>query len=959
MSLKDCIDAAVAAQHLTIEEAAQLKKRYDSIARQVFTTGEAKRQLVAEMEFEADKRKARALLTERARSRLLDTIKGYRNIRGEADYAEAFLLLFETYGERGGTFIASAENLRQTLVDEYMAQMTNVLQEFRRGAVTGDLKRRWNPATRQRMEAFVSEIFGQDSGDPVAKALADAWTQTAEAMRVRFNDAGGAVGKLDYGYLPQGHDQEAVLNAGRSKWIAYIMPLLDRDRTVHPISKRKMSDDELVEALGVVWDRITTDGAIDAEITGARTDRGALWTQHADHRFLHFKDAKTWMQYARDFGSSTDVWHAMSTHIQIMARDIAHMETFGPNPNVTIQYMKNWLSAQVAQIKSFDVVIDEQTQRLTDLHGRLTNPDPTYEQTARRMGQIHKELAAIRNRYRPQLGGQPSKRDRVRMDALLTELARHEQIMAPYYDGSKPIVVEDLQIRAEIEALQQEMREPITFATTSRPGDYLRSTFARADAMWSTMRGSSNTPVNTRLANSLAATRNMMTAAMLSRAIFAATSDAATAMDTLQQMGVAWSKTTTPRLLATAFREALAKTTREDAARAWLGWDSMTMGFQQQARFSGAIDVRSWTGFVADRVLTTTLLSPFTQGMKHIVGTTIMAEFADLRGKIWTELPDAQRTVLARNGFDAASWDAIRVADINEALPGKGWLEPNGIATAAGRELAERYHMMIKRMTRMAVIESTVASRSIIGGDPPGTVKGELMRALLQFKGYPLALVMLRINPLVREVGAADVRGKARALRYFGALVISGTIIAAVSAVLRDVSQGRDPRKWFDENTYLDPFFWVEAFFRSVGLGIYGDLLKEGTTAHGRDTPQVLSGPLIGLGMDAMGLVGEATVRPVQSMIAQAQGRRPPPSRLGRRAVRVARQITPTHFLTDIALQRMIFDQLQIMVDPEAYKAFRDQQVRQRRVNAQEFYWPPGEALPTRAPDLARPIATR
>jgi hypothetical protein len=53
---------------------------------------------------------------------------------------------------------------------------------------------------------IVREVFKNadgHTGNPVAKAAARAWLDTIEGLRVRFNAAGGDVGKVDYGWLPE------------------------------------------------------------------------------------------------------------------------------------------------------------------------------------------------------------------------------------------------------------------------------------------------------------------------------------------------------------------------------------------------------------------------------------------------------------------------------------------------------------------------------------------------------------------------------------------------------------------------------------------------------------------------------------------------------------------------------------------------------------------------------------
>ncbi|MGL4651241.1 MAG: hypothetical protein ACRC1H_17680, partial [Caldilineaceae bacterium] len=67
------------------------------------------------------------------------------------------------------------------------------------------------------------EVFAKgkgSTGNTLARQGAEAWIEVAEAMRTRFNAAGGDVGQLAYGYLPTGHDMVAIIKAGKEAWAA-------------------------------------------------------------------------------------------------------------------------------------------------------------------------------------------------------------------------------------------------------------------------------------------------------------------------------------------------------------------------------------------------------------------------------------------------------------------------------------------------------------------------------------------------------------------------------------------------------------------------------------------------------------------------------------------------------------------------------------------------------------------
>lgn len=191
-----------------------------------------------------------------------------------------------------------------------------------------------NPAMRADL---AREIYGQASGstgNQLAQKGARAWLDTIEAMRQRFNAGGGDVGKLDYGYLPQPHDQAKVRGTGstaaRDKWVAQIMPLLDRSRYLLE-DGRRMSDNELAAVLHGVWETISTGGLNKME-PGKSTGNAARANAGSQSREIHFRDADAYLQYMGDFGHG-DMYDAMLGHIGGLSRDIGLVERYGPNPS--------------------------------------------------------------------------------------------------------------------------------------------------------------------------------------------------------------------------------------------------------------------------------------------------------------------------------------------------------------------------------------------------------------------------------------------------------------------------------------------------------------------------------------------------------------------------------------------------------------------------------------------------
>lgn len=179
---------------------------------------------------------------------------------------------------------------------------------------------------------FVREVLDGASGvsgDAGMQKAARAWLDTIESMRQRFNRGGGDIGKLDYGYLPQPHDASRVAAAPKDGWVQSVLPLLDRSKYVD-INGKRLDDAQMTTLLRGVYETITT-GGTNTMTPGQFKGPGARANRGSDHRALHFKDADSYLAYMGEFGKGS-VFSAMQGHVGALARDIALVEQWGPNP---------------------------------------------------------------------------------------------------------------------------------------------------------------------------------------------------------------------------------------------------------------------------------------------------------------------------------------------------------------------------------------------------------------------------------------------------------------------------------------------------------------------------------------------------------------------------------------------------------------------------------------------------
>jgi hypothetical protein len=210
---------------------------------------------------------------------------------------------------------------------------------------------------KEGVRNMVREIKGEGTGDQDASAFAQAWKTMAEYTRKRLEAAGARIDKLDDWGMPQYNDAARVAaNAADGEdWVNQIWGWLDIQRMT---DESGLTDAQLYVYLrDEVYQNIITEGAhkIDlSRVSGRPTGRGLL-AQLNQHRFMHYKDADSWMAYQDRFGT-TDYLTAMTDFIDRQSVNIAAMEVLGPNPDIGFQHLRNLMRKDGISVGKMDAL---------------------------------------------------------------------------------------------------------------------------------------------------------------------------------------------------------------------------------------------------------------------------------------------------------------------------------------------------------------------------------------------------------------------------------------------------------------------------------------------------------------------------------------------------------------------------------------------------------------------------
>ena len=317
-------------------------------------------------------------------------------------------------------------------------------------------------------------------------------------------------------------------------------------------------------------------------------------------------------------------------------------------------------------------------------------------------------------------------------------------------------------------------------------------------------------------------------------------------------------------------------------------------------------------------------------------------------GKSFDALPEALRDMLGLYKIDAGKWELLRNAPL-QAADGRTYMTPEGVNTlprqalenyiaSVGRtvsdtsvqnlrdDLASALRAMTIDRMHHAVIEPGARTRAFMQrGTQPGTVPGEFLRYIGQFKSFPVALIQMTLGREVYGRGYDTIgeylrKGKGEMLGLASFLALSvGMGYAAMS--IKDLLKGKNPRPVDDYRT------WLAAFVQGGGLGIYGDFLFGQYSRTGSTLTASLAGPVFG----------------AVDTLADLKTRLQKGDDVAAAAFKAALDNTPfmNVFYTRIALDYLFLYQIQEALNPGF---LRRMEQRVRRDNGQTYWLPPSEA---------------
>lgn len=454
-------------------------------------------------------------------------------------------------------------------------------------------------------------------------------------------------------------------------------------------------------------------------------------------------------------------------------------------------------------------------------------------------------------------------------------------------------------------------------------------------AQWRVLSGASGAPQYVQLAQVASHVRNVETFGKLQGAVLSSITD----------LGTYFVTTGFNRLsywdAFTNIGSAMSKDARDFMNAHGLVAESMISDLN---RWSGENAAQSWSGHIAASTMRLSLTNAWTDTLRRGFQLTHMQGIGKMRGTDWANLVEYDQWRLSNAGLTPDDWAVIQRAQ-PVVHNGAEFVTPDAIyATGDPRagEVVAKYLGMISDESEVAVLNPDLRTRALAtgGGASAGTVGGELGRAVMQFKSFPVAMISRHWGRMLETPqGLQGAPMVANRLVYGGALLVSLTALGAIAFQAKQVVSGKDP---VDMTT---PKFWTKAFAQGGGLGFAGDILLGDTTEDRSPMDsfgRLLLGPTFGSAADLY----ELTKGNIDERLAGKD------THIGAEAVRFARGHAPLVNLwyAKAALDHAGMHALQENLSPGYLSRI---QQKARKDWHQDYWWHPGTGGPDRAPSFA------
>lgn len=363
----DLTDAELSGLIADLKRRQRLRQAADASVDDVTALRDAANEVAADLELAAKIEKRNAALN------VLRHKEATAFVEGFGDAARGLEALLAGTNKRIGGGRLSVDSRARAREGQYLGGM---ISELKREGVLQFVQARLFATGKGPLDDKIAiELYElRDGGSPGRSGSKDAQKIAAiihkyqELARADQNRAGAFIRKLPGYIVSQSHDMFRIRRAGKDKWIASILPLLDGDRTFDGADPLKF--------LSGVYDELASGtfykADAEAPLIGFKGPSN-LAKKASQSRVLHFRDAQSWVAYNDAFGMG-GLLDAVAFGLKHAARNVALMETLGTNPRAMFnRLLSDARQAAIGDTKTADKL------RAWRLQGMMNVADGTVD----------------------------------------------------------------------------------------------------------------------------------------------------------------------------------------------------------------------------------------------------------------------------------------------------------------------------------------------------------------------------------------------------------------------------------------------------------------------------------------------------------------------------------------------------------------------------------------------------
>lgn len=347
----------------------------------------------------------------------------------------------------------------------------------------------------------------------------------------------------------------------------------------------------------------------------------------------------------------------------------------------------------------------------------------------------------------------------------------------------------------------------------------------------------------------------------------------------------------------------------------------------------------------ASTIMRASLLNAWSRATKSAWSKLLMNKYAEMpKNKKWGELEAGDQAFLQSVGLDERTWEIMSLAEPMKDGAGNPLMTTQSILnipddqlkhlgdpTEVKNQAVKKYFSHVLDEQGMAIVESGLREHTKLHGKTHGgSLAGFVWRSVTQFKSFPVSFLMRHGTRALRDGVISPTP-----FTYMIPLAMGMSAMGALSLQLGEIANGNNPLPmWDDDDPDVALSFMTKSMMKGGGMTLLGDIVAAGADTSGRDSRNLMLGPLGG-DLEELAVLSSGTAN-------QFLNGKDVTSKTNQMYMLAKSKIPGQNlWYTKTAMNRLMFDDIQNMIAPDYQQKYKRKMQKQGRSQ----WWESGEGL--------------